>query len=94
MSEENPYQAPAAEVIEHHQQGERTLIPAKACGAGSGWGWISEAFSLFARSPWIWILVWLVLIGYFAGNFFCTLRQFCPQSVLLRAGGWNDDGLC
>ncbi|MCV6605310.1 MAG: BPSS1780 family membrane protein [Porticoccaceae bacterium] len=63
MSEENPYQAPQADVIEPGQQGERTLAAPRACSAGSGWSWISEAFSLFARSPGIWILLALILVG-------------------------------
>ncbi|MDM3871370.1 BPSS1780 family membrane protein [Porticoccus sp. W117] len=63
MSEENPYQTPEADVVEPPSNGERSLVAPRACAAGSGWSWIREAFSLFARSPGIWILVCLVLFG-------------------------------
>ncbi|MGS2723008.1 BPSS1780 family membrane protein [Porticoccus sp. GXU_MW_L64] len=63
MTEDNPYQAPQADVVEPQQPGERSLVAPRACSVGSGWHWIKEAFSLFARSPGIWILLCLVLFG-------------------------------
>ncbi|UTW45112.1 hypothetical protein KFE80_12190 [bacterium SCSIO 12696] len=63
MSEDNPYQAPQADVVQPQQAGERQLVAPQACSAGSGWRWLAEAFSLFSRSAGMWIVVCLVLMG-------------------------------
>lgn len=54
MSEQNPYQAPTANIevpIESGSLGKPRGVP-----AGRGFSWFGEGFELFKRNPWIWIL--------------------------------------
>ncbi len=62
MSEENPYQTPDSDVIVAVADNSELSGPA-ACSAESGWSWISDAFSLFARNPGMWILLGIVYFG-------------------------------
>ena len=72
MSDQNPYQAPDANLMEGRQgqSVELAVTGIKSLPAIAGWGWIKEAFGLFKKSPWIWIamvVIWFVinLIGQF-----------------------------
>ena len=66
MSDQNPYQAPDANLVEGRQANnvELAVTGIKSLPAMAGWGWIKEAFGLFKMSPWIWIvmiIIWFVL---------------------------------
>ncbi len=66
MSDQNPYQAPDANLVEGRQAqgGELAVTGIKSLPAMAGWGWIKQAFGLFKKSPLIWILmiiIWFVL---------------------------------
>ena len=66
MSEQNPYQAPDANLVEGRpgQNVELAVTGIKSLPAMAGWGWITQAFGLFKKSPLIWILlfiIWIVL---------------------------------
>ena len=66
MSEQNPYQAPDANLVEGRQgqDVELAVTGIKSLPVMAGWGWIKQAFGLFKKSPWIWILliiIWFVL---------------------------------
>lgn len=66
MSEQNPYQAPDANLVEGRQgqNVELAVTGIKSLPAMAGWGWIKQAFELFKKSPWIWIvmvIIWFVL---------------------------------
>jgi len=54
MSEQNPYQPPAANIEMAATAGQ--LSGAKGVAAGRGLSWYGEGFELFKLSPWIWIL--------------------------------------
>jgi uncharacterized membrane protein len=58
--EQNPYQAPEAELTQPAEYGEMTgpvSVP-----AGNGWTWIKNGFSHFRRNPGSWILSFIILI--------------------------------
>lgn len=54
MSEQNPYQPPAANVEVAMAGGQ--LSGAKSVAAGRGLSWFGEGFEIFKMDPWIWIL--------------------------------------
>jgi len=54
MSEQNPYQPPAANIEMAATAGQ--LSGAKGVAAGRGLSWYGEGFELFKQSPWVWIL--------------------------------------
>ncbi|WP_295456679.1 BPSS1780 family membrane protein [uncultured Thiodictyon sp.] len=67
----NPYAAPKADLTAPASgwSGE-ALHPPRAVSAGRGWGWIAEAWALFADRPWAWIGATLLLfVISFALNF-------------------------
>ena len=58
--DENPYQAPEAELTQKTELGEMTgpvSVP-----AGNGWNWIRDGFGHFRKNPGSWILAIIVLI--------------------------------
>ena len=64
MSEQNPYQHPAANVEMGMSPGQ--LVGVKTVAAGRGLSWFSEGFELFKQYPWIWILdvvLFFVILG-------------------------------
>ncbi len=64
MSEQNPYQPPAANVEVELTPGQ--LVGAKSVSAGRGLGWYGEGFEIFKQDPWIWILnviLFFVILG-------------------------------
>jgi len=63
MSEQNPYEAPAANV-EAVVSGGR-LVGAQSVPIGNGAKWFGEAWGLYKRQPWLWIGIFLVYIGVF-----------------------------
>ena len=54
MSEQNPYQPPAANIEVTTVEGQ--LSGAKGVAVGRGLSWYGEGFELFKQDPWIWIL--------------------------------------
>lgn len=54
MSEQNPYQPPAANIEMAVSPGQ--LSGAKGVSVGRGLSWYGEGFDLFKQNPWIWIL--------------------------------------
>ncbi len=54
MSEQNPYQPPAANVEMVTMPGQ--LVGARSVAAGRGLSWFGEGFEIFKLAPWIWIL--------------------------------------
>lgn len=54
MSEQNPYQPPAANVEVALSAGQ--LSGARSVTAGRGLSWFGEGFEIFKLDPWIWIL--------------------------------------
>lgn len=62
MTEVNPYQTPDSELVVAVEDSGGLKGPV-AQSAGSGWAWISSAFSLFARSPGMWILLIVIYMG-------------------------------
>lgn len=72
MSEQNPYQAPDANLMEARQGkgAELAVTGIKSLPSMAGWEWIKQAFGLFKKNPLIWVLmfvIWIVLniIGQF-----------------------------
>ncbi|QMU61042.1 MAG: hypothetical protein GKR92_04725 [Gammaproteobacteria bacterium] len=66
MSEQNPYQAPDANLTEGRKGSdvELAVTGIKSLPAMSGLSWIKDAFNLFKMSPLIWIvliILWFVL---------------------------------
>ncbi len=66
MTEQNPYQAPDANLTEGRKSAEVELAVTgiKSLPAGAGIGWIKDAFNLFKMNPLIWIVLvvlWFVL---------------------------------
>lgn len=74
MNEQNPYQAPDANVVKARENTANRLAVTgiRSMSIGSGWTWLVEGFSLFTKSPLIWII--MVIIG-FVINLVC---QFIP----------------
>ena len=63
--QQNPYQAPEAELIEAASGGELTLVDPQKNPIGAGWAWIAQGFGLFKKSPGLWvgiIIVWFILM--------------------------------
>jgi len=66
MAEQNPYQAPDANLTEGRKgpDVELAVTGIKSLPAGAGLDWIKDAFNLFKMSPLIWIVLivlWFVL---------------------------------
>lgn len=61
MSNENPYQSPSANVAEPRQD-NIDLVEPRRVSAGRGWTWIAEAFGLFVRNPFIWIINFIIFM--------------------------------
>jgi len=74
MNDQNPYQAPDANVVKARQVTADGLAVSgiKAMPISAGWTWLVEGFSLFTKSPLIWIII--CIIG-FAIN---LVSQFIP----------------
>ena len=54
MSDQNPYQPPAANIEVTTVEGQ--LSGVKGVEVGRGLSWYGEGFELFKQDPWIWIL--------------------------------------
>lgn len=61
---ENPYQAPAASVAEpeHLVGGDFQFNEPQRVPFGRGWSWLADGFRLFARSPLIWMINFLLFM--------------------------------
>lgn len=61
----NPFAAPQARVDDSGPQGSGTLLdPPRTVGAGRGFGWLGEGWTLFREAPGTWIgviVVWLLI---------------------------------
>jgi len=63
MSDQNPYSAPAANLVDTPPDMELLQNPASA-PAGRGWGWIADGFEYFKQAPGTWIgmmLIWFII---------------------------------
>ncbi len=62
MNEQNPYQAPDANVvIAKDTNGDAlAVIGTKSLPISAGWTWLTEGFSLFTKSPLIWIVMFII----------------------------------
>jgi uncharacterized membrane protein len=59
----NPYSAPAATVADPVSAPQGNFVAGgRGVGAGRGWGWIAEGWGLFKEQPWMWMLIWIVLL--------------------------------
>ncbi len=59
----NPYSAPAAQVADPVGAAQGNFVPGgRSVSAGRGWSWIAEGWGLFKAQPWMWILIWVVLV--------------------------------
>ena len=64
MSEQNPYQPPAAPAAPAASASAAAFsAEGRAVDAGRGWEWIAEGFALFKKQPGMWILVLIVLFA-------------------------------
>jgi hypothetical protein len=63
----SPYAAPSALVEDIHADQERGefIRDGQVVPAGHGWEWWRSGFGIFRTSPWMWVLVMIVLIGLF-----------------------------
>lgn len=64
MSDNNPYQPPKASLQgAGPAQGDWDLVDPQRCEGGRGMAWVTEGFRLFARSPGIWIVNFLIFMA-------------------------------
>ncbi len=65
MTDQNPYQAPDANLTEGRRSSEVELevTGIKSLPAMQGWQWIKDAFAYFMMNPLVWILIILVWFG-------------------------------
>lgn len=65
VEQRNPYAAPSAPVADLHGDQDRGAFirDGQAVPAGHGWEWWRSGFAIFRASPWMWLLVLIVLIG-------------------------------
>jgi hypothetical protein len=66
--QKNPYAAPSAPVADVHAAQDRGefIKDGQSVPAGQGWHWWREGAAIFRASPWMWVLLVVVLIGVFA----------------------------
>lgn len=57
----NPYAAPTSAVEDAFVTGD-FVQGGRSVPSGNGWQWIVDGFHLFQRSPWIWIVIMLLLV--------------------------------
>ena len=67
VEQKNPYAAPSAPVDDVHADEDRGefIRDGQTVPAGRGWEWWRQGFRVFMASPWMWMLVILVLGGLF-----------------------------
>lgn len=67
VEQRNPYTAPSAPVEDVHADQERGefVRDGQSVPTGHGWEWWRRGFAIFRTSPWMWLLVVIVLIGLF-----------------------------
>ncbi len=65
ISPVNPYRPPSARVADVRKPAAaaRFTVPAAKVAAGHGAHWIGEGWALFKAAPWMWIAMFLVVIG-------------------------------
>ena len=75
--QKNPYAAPSAPVADFHPPQDRgTFIKeGQVVPAGHGWDWWRRGFAIFRASPWMWMVITVVMMGIFfaAGAVFAGL---------------------
>ena len=88
MSDINPYRAPEADVVDAENGRNNLLDSPAARPAAEGWLWIKGAFSLFAGSPGMWILITILLVGISIGSGYIPLGNiaFVVFSYVFVAG--------
>ena len=67
VEQKNPYAAPSAPVADVHADQDRGefISDGQSVPAGRGWEWWRRGFAIFLASPWMWMLVIVVLGGIF-----------------------------
>jgi len=60
MSEVNPYEAPAADLVIEPAADNFEMTNPRAVSIGHGWGWIADGFDHFSKNPGTWILMMFV----------------------------------
>jgi hypothetical protein len=67
VEQKNPYAAPSAPVADVHADQDRgeLISDGQSVPAGRGWQWWRRGFAIFLASPWMWMLVIVVLGGIF-----------------------------
>ena len=67
VEQKNPYAAPTAPVADVHADQDRGqfISDGQSVPAGRGWEWWRRGFAIFLASPWMWMLVIVVLGGIF-----------------------------
>jgi hypothetical protein len=67
VEQKNPYAAPSAPVADVHADQDRgeLISNGQSVPAGRGWDWWRRGFAIFLASPWMWMLVIVVLGGIF-----------------------------
>ena len=67
VEQKNPYAAPSAPVADVHADQDRGefIGEGQSVPTGRGWEWWRRGFAIFLASPWMWMLVIVVLGGIF-----------------------------
>ena len=65
--QKNPYAAPSAPIADFHAPQTRGVFirEGQSVPAGQGWTWWRQGFAIFRASPWMWMLMVVVLMGVF-----------------------------
>lgn len=81
MNSDNPYQPPTTtvDVVEYQTEDAWEFTDPKRLPSGRGWFWIAEGFSLFAKSPGIWIvnmIIFFIITGIIALLPFISIANY------------------
>ncbi len=88
MPQDNPFQPPAARIVDLSDTSSRTLVAPQRRPAGHGWCWIRDGFGLFSRAPLTWVMLILLFL---AVSFLLSLVPVVsllnfPLSILFAGG--------
>ena len=94
VEQKNPYAAPSAPVADVHADQDRGefISDGQSVPAGRGWEWWRRGFAIFLASPWMWILVIVVLGGIFlvgaaiVGGVAVGMMRSSPMAFFAVAG--------
>jgi hypothetical protein len=94
VEQKNPYAAPSAPVADVHADQDRGefISDGQSVPAGRGWEWWRRGFAIFLASPWMWMLVIVVLGGIFlvgaaiVGGVAVGMMRSSPMAFFAVAG--------